>query len=185
MADDKLTFPEAAESIVDKFEPNVKLHLSFDGIPVVEGCDMTPTQCQHFPSIKFDGEEGKLYTIILSDPDAPSVADPKFAEWQHWISVNTPAQDITAGESITTYFGSAPGKDSGKHRYVMVVYEQPGKIEPDEERVSGTSGFPPRRSFNSRAFAGKYKLTPVSVLTYRAEYDDSVPELAKKLQGLA
>jgi phosphatidylethanolamine-binding protein (PEBP) family uncharacterized protein len=185
MSDDTLVFPEAAEAVVDEFEPKLQLEVTFDGIPAIEGGDLTPTQCQHLPSIKFAGEKEKLYTIILSDPDAPSVADPKFGEWQHWISVNTPADDVSAGDAITAYFGSAPGKDSGKHRYVLVAYEQAGKIEPDEERVSATSGFPPRRSFKSRAFASKYDLTPVAVLTYRAEFDDSVPELAKKLQGIA
>ncbi len=47
------------------------------------------------------------------------------------------------------------------------------------------SGFPPRRSFNSRAFASKHGLSPFGVLTYRAEWDENVPEFAKKLQGLA
>lgn len=45
------------------------------------------------------------------------------------------------------------------------------------------SGFPPRRSFNSRNFAKKYNLTPYALLTYYAEWDERVPEFAAKLQG--
>jgi hypothetical protein len=102
------------------------------------------------------------------------------------VHVNAPSSDLVGGgEAITAYFGSAPGKDSGKHRYCVVVYEQPEKLSPDEERIGATSGFPPRRSFKSRAFAAKYGLVPVAALTYLCEYDDSVPDLAKKLQGLA
>jgi hypothetical protein len=52
--------------------------------------------------------------------------------------VNASASDVESGDSITAYFGSAPGKDSGKHTYTLVVYEQPEKITPDEERVSAT-----------------------------------------------
>ena len=43
------------------------------------------------------------------------------------------------------------------------------------------SGFPPRRSFKSREFAAKHGLTPVAVLTFRAEWDESVPELVKAI----
>jgi len=80
-------------------------------------------------------------------------------------------------------FGSAPGKDSGAHRYCLVAYAQPGgaRIEPSEAPVSATSGFPPRRSFNSRAFAERYGLGAVAALTYVASWDEAVPELAKKL----
>jgi hypothetical protein len=180
-------FPAPAAGVIDLFAPKFALHARFDDVVVTEGAKLTPTQCQHVPTLEaFTGEPGSLYTVILSDPDAPSVEDPKFGEWQHWIVVNAPADDVGAGEAVTAYFGSAPGKDSGAHRYVLAVYEQPGRITiPEEEHVSATSGFPPRRSFKSRAFAERFGLTPVAVVTYTAEWDELQPELAKKLQGLA
>lgn len=96
------------------------------------------------------------------------------------LHINAPAADVASGESIVKYFGSAPGQGAGVHRYVFVVYEQTsGTIAPEEPRIPLQSGFPPRRSFNSRAFAAKHGLTPVAVLTYRAEWDESVPELVK------
>jgi hypothetical protein len=45
------------------------------------------------------------------------------------------------------------------------------------------SGFAPRRSFKSRAFAEKYSLRPVALLTLRSAFDASVPALHKKLLG--
>uniref|UniRef100_A0A8C0VKA6 Uncharacterized protein n=1 Tax=Cyanistes caeruleus TaxID=156563 RepID=A0A8C0VKA6_CYACU len=41
---------------------------------------LTPTQVQHRPtSIEWDGcDPQKLYTLVLTDPDAPSRKDPKF-----------------------------------------------------------------------------------------------------------
>ncbi|KAF5320270.1 hypothetical protein D9611_011278 [Ephemerocybe angulata] len=29
--------------------------------------------------------EGKSYTVVMTDPDAPSRADPKFGQWRHWV----------------------------------------------------------------------------------------------------
>jgi phosphatidylethanolamine-binding protein (PEBP) family uncharacterized protein len=175
------SFPEAAAGVVDAFEPKFDVALAFGDKTVTEGEHITPTQGQYFPTVTWAGEADKLYTLILSDPDAPNPADPKFGEWQHWVHVNAGPSDLSSGESITAFFGSAPGQGAGVHRYCLVVYEQPGKIEPDEAHVSATSGFPPRRSFKSRAFASKYGLVPVAVITYVSEWDESVPELAAKL----
>lgn len=152
MADSDLKFPEAASRVVDEFTPKCSLHLSWDnGNKVVaEGDQVTPTQAQDLPTLRFDGDKDKLYTIIISDPDAPSVADPKFGEWQHMIVVNAPSSDFASGEAITAYFGSAPGKDSGMHRYCVVVYEQPDKIVPDEEKISATRYVQPLCSIGSQ-----------------------------------
>jgi phosphatidylethanolamine-binding protein (PEBP) family uncharacterized protein len=46
---------------------------------------------QDFPEVTFDdveGEEGALFTVMLVDPDAPSAADPKFANWVHFVKVD-------------------------------------------------------------------------------------------------
>ena len=68
------TFPADAKRIVDEFVPKTTLHVSFGGHKVTEGSEVTPTVASVLPDICFDGDKDKLYTIILSDPDAPSVA---------------------------------------------------------------------------------------------------------------
>jgi hypothetical protein len=63
-----------------------------------------------------------------------------------------------------------------------VAYEQAAAIDAEAEpHVSATSGFPPRRSFKSSAFAEKHSLQPVAALTFLCAWDELVPELAKKL----
>ncbi len=134
-----------------------------------------------------DADPSRLYTIILSDPDAPNTAEPKFAEWQHWVQVNVRVDKdsgavVDKGESVTAFFGPAPGKDSGRHRYCLVVYEQEAAINVDPaEKLPLASGFPARRSFNSRSFASKHNLSPVAALSFFAQFDENVPELAKKV----
>ncbi len=77
-------FPAPAARVVAPFAPSAELRLSFDGIAVTQGSEVTPTQGQHLPAVELSlaagSAEDKLYTLILSDPDAPSVADPKFGE---------------------------------------------------------------------------------------------------------
>ena len=66
--------------------------------------------------------------------------------------------------------------------YCLVAYEQTAAIDAEAEpHVSATSGFPPRRSFKSSAFAEKHSLKPVAALTFLCAWDELVPELAKKL----
>jgi hypothetical protein len=142
------------------------------------------------PTIKWEGGTADdLYTIIYSDPDAPSTTDNKFGEWLHWLVVNVPGDscDAAAGDVVAEYVGSAPGEGSGKHRYSILLYKQASRIDAsglgEPFPISATSGFVPRRSFKSREFAAKHDLTPVDGVGFLAEYDSLVPELHKKLKG--
>jgi hypothetical protein len=173
--------------VVDEFTPPVTVGVTLSGsVCVKEGEEYTPTMCEELPSVRFAGEAGKLYTLILSDPDAPSVAEPKFAEWQHWIVCNIPGDGAADGSALaaadvaTEYFGSAPGQGSGVHRYCFVLYEQAGFVS-DLTRIPRKSGFAVRRNFNSRKFASEHGLRPVAVLTYRAQWDERVSSLAASI----
>ncbi len=48
------------------------------------------------------------------DPDAPSRAEPKFREWQHWLVANVPGNDVTKGDHLAEYVGSGPPKGTGR-----------------------------------------------------------------------
>ena len=176
-----LDFPAAASAVVPSFTRASQLIVKWVGATTSEGCQMAPREVVDVPELEFQTEPGKLYTIILSDPDAPNPSEPKFAEWIHWLVVNVPGSDVSAGIALVPYFGSAPGNGAGNHRYMFVVYEQSGEVSAEESRVAPRTGFPPRRSFNSTAFAEKHGLRPIAVLSYKAEWDDSVPESVKKL----
>jgi hypothetical protein len=134
-----MAFPDAASRIVDPFTPKCELHVTWGSVSLKEGDKMTPTVVQGLPKIKFDGQEGKLYCIAFTDPDAPNPTEPKFAEFNHWLTVNVPAPKadgpVEYGDPIVAYVGSAPGQAGGVHRYVFVVYEQPDKLTCDEPRV--------------------------------------------------
>ena len=83
------------------------------------------------PTVTFTGEEGKVYTLLMSDPDAQAKS------WLHWLIINIPgeANDVTEGQMIASYSGPSP--PSGTHRYIFTLYEQPAgsmMVNPPYER---------------------------------------------------
>lgn len=46
---------------------------------------LTPIQVKEVPEVKFESESGSYYTLLLTDPDAPSRKKPIRREWHHWL----------------------------------------------------------------------------------------------------
>lgn len=85
------------------------------------------------------------------------------------------------GEVLAEYIGSAPMARTEKHRYVLLAYKQFGWIRFDEPRLCHNSD-KGRAKFNVCCFAHKYKLNdPVAGNFFRAEFDNSVPCMYRKL----
>ncbi|XP_016987846.1 protein D3 [Drosophila rhopaloa] len=150
-------------------------------IVVKPGQVLTPTQVKDEPCVKWEADATKLYTLCMTDPDAPSRQDPKFREWHHWLVGNIPGCDVAKGEVLSAYVGSGPPPDTGLHRYVFLIYEQKCKLTFDEKRLPNNSG-DGRGGFKIAEFAKKYDLgDPIAGNLYQAEYDDYVPILYKQL----
>ncbi|KAI7692734.1 hypothetical protein SSS_08837 [Sarcoptes scabiei] len=59
------------------------------GVEMKLGNELTPTDVQHIPaSICWPCEPGQLYTLILTDPDAPSRQQPKYRFFAMEIPMN-------------------------------------------------------------------------------------------------
>lgn len=106
------------------------------GVKAEMGNTLTPTNVKNPPKVRWQAEEGALYTLCMTDPDAPSRKTPKYREWHHWLVVNIPGTDVKQGEVLSAYIGSGPPKDSGLHRYVIILYKQPKKLRCDEARLT-------------------------------------------------
>lgn len=152
------------------------------GVEANCGNELTPTQVKNPPTVTWDTEPGALYTLIMTDPDAPSRSNPKFREWHHWLVANIPGNDLKKGDELSGYISSAPPQGTGLHRYVYLVYKQPGKIEDKEHgHLPSTSGAK-RANFKAAAFAKKHNLgDPIAGNLYQAQYDDYVPKVYEKL----
>ncbi|XP_074062037.1 phosphatidylethanolamine-binding protein 1 [Macrotis lagotis] len=167
-------------------KPQQPLSVKYQDSEIHElGQVLTPTQVKGRPvSIGWqDCDPSKLYTLVLTDPDAPSRKDPKFREWHHFLVVNMKGNDISSGNVLSDYVGSGPPKGTGLHRYVWLVYEQKGPLKCDEPVLSNRSG-DHRGKFKVASFRSKYKLgAPVAGTCYQAEWDDYVPRLYEQLAG--
>ena len=106
----------------------------------------------------------------MVDPDAPNRADPKAAQWLHWLVVNIPGKslqclsssdhclcpgedlsggDVSLGKVLMQHNGPSPPQGSGPHRYVFLVYEQPRSVR---ARVSrNRAGFDIEKWTSSRS----------------------------------
>ncbi|XP_054466335.1 phosphatidylethanolamine-binding protein 1 [Anoplopoma fimbria] len=178
------TGPLTLQEVEEK--PGEPLTVKYDSVEVDElGKVLTPTQVQSRPTcMEWEGcDSTKLYTLALTDPDAPSRKDPKFREWHHFLVINMKGNDVSSGCVMSDYVGSGPPKGTGLHRYVWLVYEQPGSLSCTETVLTNRSG-DCRGKFQIQSFRKKYKLgAPVAGTCYQAEWDDYVPKLYEQLAG--
>ncbi|XP_013100098.1 protein D3 [Stomoxys calcitrans] len=177
-------FMKHLEVIPDVLDEGPKhfLKITYDnGILADKGVELTPTQVKNQPKIEWQAEAGTYYTLIMTDPDAPSRKEPTMREWHHWLVGNIPGDQLNKGEVLTEYVGSGAPKDTGLHRYTFLLFKQPKKLEFDEKRLTKNQGAG-RENFSTRKFCEKYKLgEPLAGNFFQAQYDDSVPGLYKQL----
>mmetsp|Transcript_15131 Transcript_15131/g.37901 ORF Transcript_15131/g.37901 Transcript_15131/m.37901 type:complete len:285 (-) Transcript_15131:351-1205(-) len=152
------------------------------------GDTMLPVQAQDRPTLGWDGEAGAYYTVIMTNPDAPSAKDPSQREWVHWVRGNVPGDNLPCdgedgGDDIKEYVGAGPMEGAGVQRYFIMVFKQQGKVDFEgKDRVPFTES--ERPGFKTAEFAEKYELgTPIGFTYFKAEYDNYVPELYAKLKG--
>lgn len=119
--------------IVSKPPPNA-LDVAYSAGKVALGNELTPSEVNDEPQVKWNAAPEKFYTLILVDPDAPSKKNPTFADVKHWLVANIPGDDVSKGDVIAEYYGSGPPKNTGLHRYIFLLYEQKEKQVFDEPR---------------------------------------------------
>ncbi|XP_050306842.1 protein D3-like isoform X2 [Anthonomus grandis grandis] len=144
------------------------------------GVEITPLESKPQPEISYEANQGDYYTLVLTDPDAPSRAEPLRREFRHWLVVNIPGNDISKGQVLTEYVGSGAPKGTGLHRYVFLLYKQPNRLEFEEKLVTDKE-IGDRPKWSVQKFADKYNLEMVAGNFFQAQYDESVPALHKQL----
>ncbi|XP_037039774.1 protein D2-like [Bradysia coprophila] len=143
------------------------------GITVDHGNELKPIQVRDIPEVTWNADAETFYTLCLIDPDAPGREHAIYRCWQHWLVVNIPGTKVVEGDTLSEYIGSGPGRDTGLHRYVFLVYRQNGRIDFDEKRSSKSCSREERRSFRTNEFAEKYQLgNPVAGNFYLTQWHD-------------
>ncbi|KAF8576857.1 PEBP-like protein [Ramaria rubella] len=133
-------------------------------------------QTESRPLISFFAEKSSAtYTLIMTDPDAPTPNDTKYAYWRHWIQPglrpSAPGEEAQSDKAPLTEY-MAPGKkdpSADAHRYLFILFREPGPEHPYHALVKsdvGAENFEARRSFDAKEWISKYGLEPVALVWF-------------------
>ena len=130
------------------------------------------------PKVAFvlPGNEGKKYTLIKTDPDAPDRTGHAFREFIHWVVTDISAESLAAGDAIGNtaldYLGVGAPYNSGLHRYIFLLFEQPEGCDPAATLAGAFEGRGGKKSCVAAAAAG---LGPIVGMTwYESQWDESI-----------
>jgi len=77
-------------------------------------------------------QDDGLYMLMMVDMDAPAKGKDKNKNYLHWLTVNMPYDDVARSNLVQKFTPPNPPKGTGKHRYVILAFQQGGKIEHKE-----------------------------------------------------
>ncbi|XP_065869110.1 CEN-like protein 1 [Euphorbia lathyris] len=156
--------------VVDIFSPTVKMTVIYNSNKqVANGCEFMPSFITAKPRVEVGGADMRTcYTLIMTDPDAPSPSDPYLREHLHWfvlLKLILPkfipgTTDVSFGKEIVSY--EIPKPVVGIHRYVFILFKQKGRqtVRPPASR----------ECFNTRSFAEHNGLgLPVAAVYFNAQ----------------
>lgn len=155
-----------------------EIHTTFsaaDGLELIASA--SPSLSSSSPSSS--SPDSTTYTLVMTDPDAPSRADKSYSEYVHHIvsglKLNSEAADFAAidfeaGNELLPYMGPAPPEGTGKHRYVYILFKETQATPKvyEGERARWGSDTP---ATGVRLWAAKHNLVPVAANFYYAQND--------------
>ncbi|KAH3671792.1 hypothetical protein WICMUC_004550 [Wickerhamomyces mucosus] len=186
---------EIFPDVLDEFDPKGLLVISYgNNNEVALGNTLKVSDTQTEPIVQFtlnnssgadsiEIKDSDLFTLVLTDPDAPSRTDKKWSEYAHFIKTNISlnsvglkkdsefnSSELENGDVILPYQGPAPPKGTGKHRYVFVLYrQQPSNnknFEPPKSRPNWNYNEP---GVGVKKWANSYNLEPFALNFFNAE----------------
>eukprot|EP01018_Ginkgo_biloba_P005044 Gb_13113 [translate_table: standard] len=87
---DPLIVGKVIGDVIDIFTPSVDAAVYYGTKRVTNGCEIKPSATLQRPNVQVSARnfEDTLFTLVMTDPDAPSPSEPNMREWVHWwISV--------------------------------------------------------------------------------------------------
>lgn len=110
---------------VKKYMGGNQLVIKYDTIPI-QGQKLEKSKTASAPSVEFS-KTGKMYTLVMWDPDVPLQIQPGFL---HWLVTNIQSPNDIQQNQALEYKGPSP--PSGVHRYFFGLFQQTGTISPQQ-----------------------------------------------------
>ncbi|KAI9846508.1 MAG: hypothetical protein M1837_003929 [Sclerophora amabilis] len=180
---------EIISDVIDDFKPSILLSVDYPSTheSASLGNTVDPDDVQSKPIVLLQSVEGPgsshpdtLFTVILTDPDAPSRENPEWSEMCHWIATNftltasldadplirfrqQPPDKQQAPAELVEYLPPSPPPKTGPHRYAFLVFRPKdghghGRLStPDDRKHWGTG----KARHGVRQWANENDLIPV------------------------
>ncbi|KAH8347109.1 protein D2 [Drosophila kikkawai] len=177
-------FMRSMDVIPDVIEigPQEFLNVTYHGyINVDSGKLLQPMDVRDEPTVQWPAAIEHYYTLLMVNPDAPSVVTPTNREFLHWMVLNIPGNHLGMGDVRVGYMGATPMPGSGTHRFVFLLYKQKDYTKFDFPKLPkhSTNG---RSGFKVQGFVKKYKLgCPVAGNFFTSTWNEDVPALIKAI----
>ncbi|KAL1938723.1 hypothetical protein VTO73DRAFT_11326 [Trametes versicolor] len=164
------------------FTPSVLFSVVYpNGAEVNLGNAMTVADTQDEPELRLAALNGPWddsaspeasYTLAMLDPDAPSRDEPIYRTFRHWLITGLKSPPVTSNAAdalnalkshpaTTPYRPPGPRPNSGLHRYIFLLFQEPASAEPfvvPQGQPEYGAALEERRSWNPVTFASKYGL---------------------------
>ncbi|PKA55137.1 Protein mother of FT and TF 1 [Apostasia shenzhenica] len=138
---DPLVVGRVIGDVVDFFMPTVAMSVNFNSKNISNSCRIKPAMAINQPIIHITGRSSQLFTLVMTDPDAPSPSDPIMREWVH----------------------CGPQPTVGIHRYVLVLFLQKSPFQVVAPPTT-------RANFSTREFAARFDLgLPVAAAYFNSQ----------------
>nr|XP_018915327.1 PREDICTED: protein D3-like isoform X4 [Bemisia tabaci] len=157
---------------VIKYAPNDTVQIVYNNNETVVDCgnELTFKDVKNAPTFVdwFLHDEYEVYTLMLLGPDSPTRENPSNRCYKHWLVANIPEERIYAAEEFASYTISTRAYEPGIHRFVFVMYKQPGRyqLEYRGERIYKNVIGGRRVNFSAMDLAEKYNLGTPSAVNY-------------------
>ncbi|KAK4750814.1 hypothetical protein SAY87_004296 [Trapa incisa] len=159
---DPLVVGRVIGDVVDMFVPMAGMTINYGMKHINNGCQIKPSMAADAPKVTISGNSDELYTLVMTDPDAPSPSEPTMREWVHWYVASLSS---SARKEILAYMGPRP--PVGIHRYILLLFKQRDPIGLMDQPSS-------RANFNTRHFAGALGLgLPVAAVYFNSQKEPS------------
>ncbi|KAK5779615.1 hypothetical protein RI543_003507 [Arxiozyma heterogenica] len=175
-------FPKVTNPASLSLSGTLSIEYPHPNVVVNQGNKLSPKLTQEAPKVTYLANNDsplnldKCYTLVMTDPDAPSRVDHKWSEYCHFVQTGIKFHEptgglITNGHKVVKYMGPGPPAGTGEHRYVFLLFEE---IEDNhiftsiEERVNWGYGTP-ATGIEKWALANKLKLLAINF--FFAEHD--------------
>ncbi|KAK8913697.1 Protein MOTHER of FT and TF 1 [Platanthera zijinensis] len=73
---DPLVVGRVIGDVIDLFVPMVTMSVNFGSRHINNGCEIPPSLAANPPTVNISGRCFNLFTLVMTDPDAPSPSEP-------------------------------------------------------------------------------------------------------------